>query len=59
MTIMVGAEMRMRLFQGAEENKVKGIVAWENNWVISKPMGHLCAIGLLWLSCCILLHKLL
>lgn len=47
MTIMVGAEMRMRLFQGAEENKVKGIVAWKNNWVISKPMGHLCTIGLL------------
>lgn len=33
--IMAGAEMRMRLSQGAEENKVQRKRSmWENNWVI-------------------------
>lgn len=34
MTFMAYVKMRIRLFQGAEANKVQR-VAWENNWVIS------------------------
>lgn len=57
MTIMACAQMRRRLFKVLGRTKCKGQVAWENNLVTSKPMGHLCIIGLLRLPLCIIFHK--